>query len=182
MKTTLVKWLAPAIVMVAVTASASMGPPRLIAPGATTDIGYTIENLTPTLRWATAPNAQYYRVAIFEDSAKGVVYEADQITGTSVSVPAGWLKEGTKYHWVAQSRATGSLGGSPTTVSSGFSDPLYFQTPSSGSTDSEESGCAGCAGAKSTFTLNALKAWMGDLFLTGLALAVLATRCGGRRA
>jgi hypothetical protein len=96
--------------------------PALVAPGTATSPGTTVSTLTPNFQWNGVSGADYYtlNVSRVPYSAGNLVYTSDQLTGTSFTLPAGYLFNGQQYCW--QMTATNASGtGSP-------SNTFYFQT------------------------------------------------------
>ena len=97
-------------------------PPTPTWPGSDSEPGPEIETLTPTLEWKAVSNADYYAVAISEYpyGPDYIVYDSQEVHGTSHIVPEGKLEYGKKYRWNMQ--AYNSAGWSE------ISNTLYFQT------------------------------------------------------
>jgi len=97
-------------------------PPTPLSPGTTSSPGPTIDTLTPTLQWQTVSNADYYNLSISEYpyGTTNIIYNPQQISGSSITVPSGKLQAGKKYRW--NMRAHNSAGFSD------YSITLYFQT------------------------------------------------------
>ena len=97
-------------------------PPTPLSPGSSLSPGSTIDNLTPTFQWSGVSDADYYALAIskYPYGSVNIVYNPQQLTGTSHIVPAGRLEYGEKYCWNMQ--AHNSAGWSD------ISSTLYFQT------------------------------------------------------
>lgn len=83
-----------------------------------------IDTLTPTLAWSAVSNADYYALAIsiYPYGSTNIVYNRQQLTGTSHTVPGGVLEYGKKYRWNIQAHNIAGW--------SDVSNTLYFQTPS----------------------------------------------------
>jgi len=81
-----------------------------------------INTLTPTLQWNASPGADYYALAIskYPYGPSNVIYRAQQVYGTSHTVPASVLQYGQKYRWNMQAYGLGGW--------SSVSNTLYFQT------------------------------------------------------
>ncbi len=91
-------------------------PPTLISPSN----GATV-SLTPTFRWSSVSNANYYAIAIRKDPPNGpIVYNPQQVYGTSHTVPIGVLENGHEYRWNMQAHNSAGW--------SAVSGTLYFQT------------------------------------------------------
>jgi len=107
-------------------------PPTPLSPGSSSAPGPTISILTPTLQWQTVSNADYYALAIsvYPYGSTNVIYNPQQIYGSSITVPSGVLESGKKYRWNMQSYN-----------SAGWSEEvsilLYFQTEPSPSSQIE---------------------------------------------
>jgi len=99
-------------------------PPTPLSPGTTSDPGPTIDTLTPTLQWQTVSNADYYNlsISVYPYGTSNIIYNPQQIYGSSITVPSGTLEAGKKYRW--NMRAHNSAGFSD------YSSTLYFQTGS----------------------------------------------------
>jgi len=106
-------------------------PPRPLSPGSTSQPGPEIEDLTPTLRWETGSGADYCALAISEypHGTNYIVYNPQQLYGTSITVPSGVLEQGKRYCWNMQSRNSAGL--------SEVSRTLFFQIPQPPSTPTE---------------------------------------------
>jgi VCBS repeat-containing protein len=96
--------------------------PIALSPGSSSEPGPIIDTLTPTLQWQASFGADYYALAISEYpyGSSHIIYNPQQIYGTSHTVPAGVLQPGKKYRWNLQAHSSG--GWSP------ISNTLYFQT------------------------------------------------------
>ena len=96
--------------------------PTITSPGSDSSPGPEIDILTPTLQWNAASDADYYAIAIRKDPPGGpIVYNPQEVYGTSHPVPSGILENGHEYRWNMQ--AHNSAGWSD------ISNTLYFQTP-----------------------------------------------------
>jgi len=97
-------------------------PPIPTSPGSASEPGPIIETLTPELQWEDVPDADYYALAISEEpyGHDHIVYNPQELYGTSHHVPDGELEPGKKYRWNMQ--AHNSAGWSD------ISNTLYFQT------------------------------------------------------
>ncbi|MGP8079379.1 MAG: hypothetical protein ACLPVI_02580 [Dehalococcoidales bacterium] len=111
--------------------------PTPVAPGNSTSPGTTISTLTPNFQWNTVSGADYYtlNVSRVPYSTSNLVYVSDQLTGTSFTLPAGYLFNGQQYCW--QMTATNITGNSLA------SNTFYFQT-------------SGTYGAPAVTTMNAV--------------------------
>ena len=91
------------------------------SPGTTSDTGYTVSTATPTMQWFGS-GATSYELAISEApyGTSNVVYDKVAVPGTSslLVIPAGQLKDGTKYRWNMQASNSAGL--------SVWSSYLYF--------------------------------------------------------
>gem|GEM_PF-1837696 len=98
-------------------------PPTPLSPGTTSAPGPTIDTLTPILKWQTVSNADYYALAIsvYPYGSTNIVYNPQEVYGSSIAIPSGKLEAGKKYRWNMQSHN-----------SAGWSEEvsilLYFQT------------------------------------------------------
>ncbi len=101
----------------------SPDPPTPISPGSGSEPGPVISTLIPTLQWEGVPDVDYYALAISEYpyGRDHIVYNPQQVYGTSHDVPIGKLEYSKKYRWNMQARNSHGW--------SGFSNTLYFQTP-----------------------------------------------------
>ncbi len=99
-------------------------PPTPLSPGTTSTPGPTIDSLTPTLQWETVSDADYYNlsISIYPYGTSNIIYNPQQISGSSITIPSGKLQAGKKYRW--NMRAHNSAGFSD------YSITLYFQTGS----------------------------------------------------
>ncbi len=99
-----------------------MAAPTALSPGSATEPGPVISTLTPTLQWSGIAGADYYAVAIsrYPYGSGNIIYNPQQVSDTSVTVPSGPLVAGEKYRWNLQ--AHGPWGWS------NVSNSLYFQT------------------------------------------------------
>jgi hypothetical protein len=98
-------------------------PPTPTYPGSSSAPGPTINTLTPTFKWKESlGGAEYYALAIskYPYGSSNIVYNPQQIYGTFITVPSGYLKWGTKYRWNMQAYRNGEW--------SAISKTLYFQT------------------------------------------------------
>jgi VCBS repeat-containing protein len=96
--------------------------PTALSPGSSSEPGPIIDTFTPTLQWQASFGADYYALAISEYpyGLSNIIYNPQQIYGTSHTIPAGVLQPGKKYRWNLQAHSSG--GWSP------VSNTLYFQT------------------------------------------------------
>jgi hypothetical protein len=101
-----------------------LSPPTITSPGSISVPGTTISNLTPILQWNIVSNADYYAIAIsvYPYGISNIIYNPQNVTGTSLVVPSGILANGQRYCWNMQSH---NIAGWSTNVS----NALYFQTP-----------------------------------------------------
>ncbi|MBL7066898.1 MAG: right-handed parallel beta-helix repeat-containing protein [Candidatus Marinimicrobia bacterium] len=100
-------------------------PVVIFSPGNSTEPGATIISLTPTLEWNDASNADYYALAIsqYPYGSSNIIYNPQQLYGTSVTVPVDILEYGKKYRWNIQAYNSSGL--------SDVSNTLYFYTSQS---------------------------------------------------
>ena len=96
--------------------------PTITSPGSSSEPGPGLSTLTPTLQWSGVSGADYYALAIskYPYGSSNIIYNPQQLTGTSHAVPSGTLVAGEKYRWNMQ--AHNSAGWSD------VSNTLYFQT------------------------------------------------------
>jgi hypothetical protein len=96
--------------------------PTLVAPGNATSPGTSISTLTPNFQWNGVSGADYYTINVSRVpySTGNLVYTGDQLTGTSFTLPAGYLFNGQQYCW--QMTATNASG------TGNASNTFYFQT------------------------------------------------------
>jgi len=101
------------------------GAPGLTSPGNNTSPGTVIATLTPTFQWNKVSGADYYTLTVSRTpySSSNIIYNSDQLNGTSFTIPANFLFNGQTYCW--QVTATNISGNSPD------SSTYYFQTPGS---------------------------------------------------
>src|SRR5205085_952017 len=106
------------------TPGASVGPPTITSPGTASEPGTTVGNLTPTFQWNGVTGASRYGLAISKSpyGAANVVYSTTTLTGTSFTLPSGFLVNGTNYRWNMTSFNSSG-------TESGNSNTLYFNTP-----------------------------------------------------
>jgi hypothetical protein len=98
-------------------------PPTITSPGSASEPGPVLSTLTPTLQWNAVSGADYYALAIskYPYGSGYIVYNPQQLTGTSHVVPSGTLVYGEKYRWNMQAHNSAGW--------SAVSNTLYFQTP-----------------------------------------------------
>jgi hypothetical protein len=117
----------PDNVLINITESATTkpNPPNLLSPGSSSSPGPTISDLTPTMSWQSVSDADYYALAISEYpyGTSNIVYNPQQVYGSSTTIPSGVLESGKKYRWNMQAYNNAGW--------SGISETLYFQTESS---------------------------------------------------
>ena len=70
--------------------------PTGLSPGAAEPWGPTVSSLTPTLSWAAVPGVKLYNVAVAHVPTVGTqkptyVFQANNLPGTAIAVPAGKL-------------------------------------------------------------------------------------------
>ena len=96
--------------------------PITLSPGSSSEPGTELNTLTPTLQWGAISGADYYAIAIskYPYGTPNIVYNPQQVYGTSLIVPTGVLLDSTNYRWNMQ--VHNSDGWSP------ISNTLYFQT------------------------------------------------------
>jgi len=107
-------------------------PPVLLSPGSKYPPGPTITSLMPTFRWTKVPDAERYllTVSVFPYGDENIIYQNDNLTETSFTMPSGILTYGERYQWAV--RAGNSSGwNSPTGT-----NLLYFQTPHAATVES----------------------------------------------
>lgn len=97
--------------------------PVITSPGSSTGPGPVIGTLTPTLKWNPVSGADYYALAIskYPYGAGNIIYNPQQVYGSSLTVPGGVLVYGEKYRWNMQAHNSAGW--------SAVSNTLYFQTP-----------------------------------------------------
>jgi hypothetical protein len=97
--------------------------PTPSSPGSSSEPGSFVSSVTPTLYWSQAQGADYYALAIskYPYGSSNIVYNPQQIYGTSIAVPSNTLIAGEKYRWNMQAHGSGGW--------SGISSTLYFMTP-----------------------------------------------------
>ncbi len=98
--------------------------PTTTSPGAASEPGAIISDLTPPLQWNAVSGAGvgYYALAIskYPYGSGNIIYNPQQLTGTSHTVPGGTLVAGEKYRWNMQAHNSAGW--------SAVSNTLYFQT------------------------------------------------------
>ena len=109
-------------VTVLFTQQSSPSAPTALSPGSSSE-GTVISTLTPTLQWSSVSGADYYAVAIsqYPYGSSYIIYNPQQVYGTSITVPGGTLSAGVKYRWNMQAHGPGGW--------SAVSNTLYFQAP-----------------------------------------------------
>ena len=97
-------------------------PPTPVSPGSSSEPGVVISTLTPTLQWSGVSGADYYALAIskYPYGSNNIVYNPQQLIGSSHAVPDGILESGQKYRWNMQAHNNAGW--------SDVSSNLYFQT------------------------------------------------------
>lgn len=100
--------------------------PSGLSPGAAAPWGPTVSSLTPTLSWTAVPGIASYNVAVASVPTTGsqkpsYAFQAANVRGTSIGVPAGKLQHNTVYVWWIF-----YLSQAPEPVQS---DRRYFMTP-----------------------------------------------------
>jgi len=109
------------------TAVAALAPPTPSSPGNASSPGPTLTTLTPQFTWSAVTGATGYGVYIRDITTNALVYPnsagttSTPLTGTSLSLPSGYLVNGHAYRWSAT-----SFNGS--TESGQSANILYFQT------------------------------------------------------
>jgi hypothetical protein len=103
--------------------STKPNPPTPLSPGSSSAPGPTIDTLTPTLTWLEVDNADYYALAIsvYPYGSNNIVYNPQEVYGSSIAIPSGKLEAGKKYRWNMQSHNSAGW-------SEEVSSLLYFQT------------------------------------------------------
>lgn len=100
--------------------------PTIVTPGSVSSPGSTISGLTPTFTWNSATNATGYGLYIRDMTTNTLIYPnasgitSTPLSGTSYSLPSGYLVNGHTYRW-----AMTSFTNSTESAQSGY---LYFQT------------------------------------------------------
>jgi len=96
-----------------------------------------ISTLTPTLQWGGIAGADFYAVTISRSpyGSGNIIYNPQQVSGTSATVPSGTLVAGEKYRWNLQ--AHGPWGWS------NVSNTIYFQTQAHLHPDGQPPGAGG---------------------------------------
>ncbi len=105
-------------------------PPTTISPGYGNSLGMAVSSLTPTFSWNSTSGATGYGLYIRDMTAAGtpLIYPnsigttAHPLTGTSLTLPSGYLVNGHIYRWNMTSFVSATEG-------SAVSVALYFQTP-----------------------------------------------------
>jgi hypothetical protein len=100
--------------------------PTPLSPGTSTDTGFAVNTLTPTMQWSGS-GATQFELAISQSpyGVGNLVYDNVSVSGSSSSlaIPVGVLQNGVKYRWDIQ--ATNSAG------QSAWSTDLYFTVAAS---------------------------------------------------
>ena len=96
--------------------------PTALSPGSASGPGPEISTLTPTLSWTAVSGADRYALAIskYPYGTANIIYNPQNLTGTSHTVPSRILEPGERYRWNMQ--AGNAAGWSE------ISNTLYFQT------------------------------------------------------
>jgi hypothetical protein len=96
------------------------GKPHPLSPGQEYEPGEKVYTTTPTFTWKADTKAQYYSLAISKSpyGSDNLVYNKQEITGSSITIPENVLVAGEKYRW--NMYAYNSAGRSP------VSWTLYF--------------------------------------------------------
>ncbi len=119
-------------------------PPTPTYPGSGSEPGLVINTLTPILQWNSVSNADYYALAIskYPYGSSNIVYNPQEVYGTSLTVPGNILVNGEKYRWNMQ--AHNSAGWSD------VSNTLYFQVWNPSCVNGQTQPCtiSGCAGTQ----------------------------------
>ena len=105
-------------------------PPIINSPGTPTDTGFEISTTTPTFKWTNVSNAVRYGLYISKEpyGSSNIIYQNEQLTGTSFTIPSGELSNGVKYRWnMVAYNSTGQ-------ESAVSNDKLYFKVVTSIST------------------------------------------------
>ena len=94
--------------------------PTPLSPGSSSAPGPIIYTLTPTLTWAEVDNADYYDLAIKEYPYNtNIIYNFQEIYGSSFIVPSERLEEWKIYCWNVRAHNSNGFGN--------YSETLYFQ-------------------------------------------------------
>lgn len=95
----------------------------ITSPGTGSEPGEVIDTLTPALQWSSVSGADYYALTIskYPYDSGNIIYNPQQVTGTSHVVPSGILVAGERYRWNMQAHGPGGW--------SAVSNTLYFQAP-----------------------------------------------------
>jgi WD40 repeat protein len=96
-------------------------PPVIISPGTISEPGEKLATLTPTFKWNTVPNADLYGLFIskFPYGEENIIFREEHLTGTSFTLPIGFLNDGVKYRWNMQAYNSVGWGN--------VSNRLYFE-------------------------------------------------------
>jgi|GEM_PF-4891246 len=102
--------------------------PTLVSPGTSVGPGTIVSTTTPTLSWNPVAGATNYDVyiSISPYGSSNIKYQQTCVSGTSLTIPAGYLTNGNLYRWNIQANV--SCGSCVSLNSS----PLYFQTQTTG--------------------------------------------------
>jgi len=101
-------------------------PPVLLSPGTPNTPGPVLSTLTPAMQWQTGNGATRYGlyISIYPYGSGNLVYENENITGSSFTIPSGILNNNSQYRWNMRSFNSSGL-------TSSYTSPFYFQTPAS---------------------------------------------------
>ena len=104
--------------------AAALGPPSITSPGSTSAPGTTLTTLTPTFYWTGVTGASRYGLYIsqYPYGSGNIIYSTAYASGTSLTIPAGYLQNGVEYRWNMTSFNSSGVEGTPCS-------PLYFQAP-----------------------------------------------------
>jgi len=111
-------------------ATATLPPPTPLSPGTNSSPGETISTTTPTFSWTGVSGASRYGLYISKPpyGESNLVYQNENLTGTSFTIPSGYLVSGGQYRWNMTTFNSSGQNGS-------FSSPLYFQVASPAQSD-----------------------------------------------
>jgi len=79
----------------------TLSPPTIVSPGLGTAPGPSISTTTPAFQWEPVGGASGYGLYVsqYPYGSDNIVFSATGLTGTSYTIPAGYLTNGGEYRW-----------------------------------------------------------------------------------
>ncbi len=92
----------------------------LISPGDSYSPGYTIATLNPLFFWNEVTSASSYGLQLYKEinNIYELIYNSDNITATSIVLPAGTISDNSQYYWQVRGRVDNNW--------TSYSTPYYF--------------------------------------------------------